>query len=153
MLGKQMGKQIQNLMKGLLIMALAALLAMIATCLQASRYDSGVDAGWDHLPQTNLDGLGKLVTAALFSQLCHQGVPTLMQGMRNKAQASAQKSALNRSLLPHSSGLFCPIVVSFDTFGLRRPRASSAAPLPSRSAYISLSASAPTTTSARAYCQ
>ncbi|KAJ1470638.1 hypothetical protein T484DRAFT_1847034 [Baffinella frigidus] len=84
------------------------LLAMFVTCLIAIDEDQGPDAGADMLPPTNMSSFGKLVTAALFSQICHQafvgklvtaedlfsqichqGVSTIIGVMRDKRQAKS----------------------------------------------------------------
>eukprot|EP00286_Rhodomonas_abbreviata_P002828 CAMPEP_0181346820 /NCGR_PEP_ID=MMETSP1101-20121128/33536_1 /TAXON_ID=46948 /ORGANISM="Rhodomonas abbreviata, Strain Caron Lab Isolate" /LENGTH=306 /DNA_ID=CAMNT_0023458967 /DNA_START=241 /DNA_END=1161 /DNA_ORIENTATION=+ len=49
--------------------------------------DSGDMAPADRLPSTDLAGMGKLVTAAIFSQICHQGVPSIVASMKHKRSA------------------------------------------------------------------
>jgi hypothetical protein len=75
--------------------ALASLLVMVSTCTIAAAEDTGVDSAWGRLPETNLAGAGKLVSAALFSQLSHQGVPTLVSLTRDRGR---QKSIFAAAL-------------------------------------------------------
>ena len=69
--------------------ALSALLAMVATCTVAAIRDGGPDGAWGRLPATDISGAGKLVSAALFSQLSHQGVPTLIALTRHRQHQKA----------------------------------------------------------------
>lgn len=54
------------------VFAFSALTVMVATCVIAINTDTGDDVGWDAIPQTDLSGLGQLITCAVTSQLCHQ---------------------------------------------------------------------------------
>lgn len=54
------------------LFAFSALSVMITTTLIAINFDTGDDVGWDALPETDLSGLGALITCAVTSQLCHQ---------------------------------------------------------------------------------
>jgi len=69
------------------LFAFSALSIMITTTLIAINFDTGDDVGWDALPETDLSGLGALITCAVTSQLCHQGVPTLLHMLRKKRKA------------------------------------------------------------------
>uniref|UniRef100_A0A7S0XV53 Amino acid transporter transmembrane domain-containing protein n=2 Tax=Hemiselmis andersenii TaxID=464988 RepID=A0A7S0XV53_HEMAN len=69
------------------LFAFCSLLVMVATTVIATATDTGDDKGWDRIPDTNLGGLGQLITCAVTSQMSHQGVPTLVVLMRKKHKA------------------------------------------------------------------
>ena len=73
---------------GISALAVSSLSAMILTCVLATLDDRDPDdTPFDSLPATDIRGLGKIVTAALFGQLCHQGVPTVVALMRHREHA------------------------------------------------------------------
>ncbi|EKX41225.1 hypothetical protein GUITHDRAFT_52232, partial [Guillardia theta CCMP2712] len=93
--------------------ALSALLVMVVTCVVAVYTDGGNDAAYHRLPPTDMSGFGKLITAALFSQICHQGVPTLMKTMRSGKQAKTVfRTALSFTLVLYSV-LCCSTIYYF----------------------------------------
>uniref|UniRef100_A0A7S0EX15 Amino acid transporter transmembrane domain-containing protein n=1 Tax=Hanusia phi TaxID=3032 RepID=A0A7S0EX15_9CRYP len=93
--------------------ALSALLVMVVTCVVAVYTDGGTDAAYHRLPDTDMTGFGKLITAALFSQICHQGVPTLMKTMRSGKQAKKVfRTALSFTLALYSV-LCCSTIYYF----------------------------------------
>eukprot|EP00285_Hemiselmis_virescens_P014649 CAMPEP_0173395124 /NCGR_PEP_ID=MMETSP1356-20130122/31009_1 /TAXON_ID=77927 ORGANISM="Hemiselmis virescens, Strain PCC157" /NCGR_SAMPLE_ID=MMETSP1356 /ASSEMBLY_ACC=CAM_ASM_000847 /LENGTH=525 /DNA_ID=CAMNT_0014353765 /DNA_START=27 /DNA_END=1604 /DNA_ORIENTATION=+ len=69
------------------VFAFCSLSVMCGTVIIAIMTDTGDDKGWDAIPQTDLTGLGQLITCAVTSQMSHQGVPTLVVLMRKKHKA------------------------------------------------------------------
>jgi hypothetical protein len=106
--------------------ALSALLAMVATCAVAAARDAGPDGAWGRLPATDVAGAGKLVSAALFSQLSHQGVPTLIALTRHRrhqktifAGALAYTCALYATLCVVTCFYFGPRIAPIVTLNWR----------------------------------